>query len=68
MEPGAVRDAIRKYLRSRRGEAPVREIVAGVKADLGHSVAASSVRSYLRLNAGTLFERPRRGHYRLISK
>lgn len=63
-QPGAVRDAIVRYLRSVGRDASTSEIIAAVSQDLG-GVPASSVRSYLRLNAATTFERTGRGHYRL---
>jgi len=62
--PGTVRDAILHFLGDLERDATAPEIVAAVEAKLG-SVSASSVRSYLRLNTGTLFERPARGRYRL---
>lgn len=45
----------------------VKEIHAAVEARLGTAVAASSVRSYLNLNAGPAkqFRRVRRGVYQL---
>ncbi len=62
--PGEVRDAILEYLRSGKREATVAEIRRAV-ADRVGDVPASSVRSYLNLNTGTLFERTGRGRYRL---
>lgn len=64
--PGAIRDAIIQYLDAAGGDAPVAEIFAAVRLKLG-SVSASSVRSYLRLNAPGTFERTSRGHYRLTA-
>jgi site-specific DNA-methyltransferase (adenine-specific) len=64
-KPGEVRDAIVEFLRKRRGDASGADIRSGVEAALGTPVAASSVRSYLQLNEGTLFERTARGRYRL---
>lgn len=61
--PGLVRDSIVEYLRSTES-APVSAIQQAVHADLG-DVASSSVRSYLNLNVGELFERVGRGCYRL---
>ena len=66
IKPGAVRDAITAYLQSCGGDASVAEIAAGVRATLKRSVPPSSVRSYLNLNVGTVFERPKRGRYRLV--
>lgn len=62
--PGEVRDAIIGMLTKRPDGATVNEIETVVRAQLGVS-APSSVRSYLRLNTPDLFERNRRGHYRL---
>lgn len=66
--PGQVRDAIIKFLRT-RGEqgAPMKEIYAAVRKDLGE-VAESSMRSYLNINAKTKFERIAHGRYRLRAK
>lgn len=61
--PGTVRDSIVEYLRSTQ-VAPVAEIQRAVHSHLGE-VAPSSIRSYLNLNVGDLFERVSRGHYRL---
>ena len=49
--PGEVRDAIEDVLACADGPLPVDVIHARVEARLGAAVAASSVRSYLRLNA-----------------
>ena len=62
--PGEVRDAVLATLQSHPSGAPVQEIVTDVRRLLG-DVPDSSIRSYLRLNTPRLFERPRRGHYRL---
>lgn len=62
--PGEVRDAIVAYLRSHKEGATTAEIHQGVEKRLG-AVSPSSVRSYLGLNADTLFERVGRGRYRL---
>src|SRR6266511_1790351 len=64
--PGQVRDAILSVLKYSGGEAPVSVIVKGVEAELG-PVASSSVRSYLRLNAYSIFERRSRGLYAVRS-
>jgi hypothetical protein len=66
--PGQVRDAIAAYLEEKQADASVPEIHAAVAARLGREVPASSVRSYLRLNTGELFERTGRGRYRLVSR
>jgi DNA modification methylase len=63
--PGRVRDAINEVFRV-AGTDPlsVVEIELGV-VDLLGPVAQSSVRSYLNLNTPSIFERTRRGFYRL---
>jgi len=63
--PGEVRDAIMAYLREREAGAAVADIHQAVAARLGGHVPPSSVRSYLRLNAHSLFQRTGRGEYRL---
>lgn len=63
--PGRVRDAITKFLKSHTGPANVQEIYDAVHSDLDSAVSASSVRSYLRINADRTFERTSRGTYRL---
>jgi len=68
--PGEVRDAIVAVLRGRQQEASVTEIHAAVEKRLG-KVAASSVRSYLRLGTDSsprLFMRVSRGRYKLAQK
>jgi site-specific DNA-methyltransferase (adenine-specific) len=65
--PGVVRDAIVEYLR-RRDAAHVKEILAAVEQTLGEPVAASSVRSYLRLNTPEKFKRMGKGRYTLVKK
>lgn len=64
--PGTVRDAILAYL-SEAEEASVADIRAAIVKNLGN-VPASSIRSYLNLNASDQFERTRRGRYRLKKK
>ena len=64
--PGVIRDSIINYLESLDGEATLREIRNAVQTNLG-SVRSSSVRSYLNLNVGRLFERTGRGQYRLLT-
>lgn len=61
--PGTVRDSIVDFLRTTE-VAAVAEIQQAVKTALG-IVPASSIRSYLNLNTGDLFERIGRGQYRL---
>lgn len=63
--PGRIRDAITNFLRFRHGPATVQEIRDAVQNELGRSVSASSVRSYLRLNVDRAFERTSRGAYAL---
>lgn len=62
--PGQVRDAILKFLK-RADDATVVQVRDAVTKALGRDVPASSVRSYLNLNVGVLFERVERGRYRL---
>ena len=66
LQPGLVRDAIVGFLRGREGSASVAEICEGVRSALRHPVPASSVRSYLNLNASTAFRRVRYGRYELV--
>lgn len=68
LRPGQVRDAIVAYLQEKQTDASVPEIHGAVAGRLGSEVPASSVRSYLRLNTGELFERTSRGRYRLVSR
>lgn len=63
--PGRIRDAIVQFLTSTGEAITVKEIIDGVASELGHEVTPSSVRSYLRLRSGDLFERVERGLYRL---
>jgi DNA modification methylase len=60
--PGEIRDAVVGFLTERGAEASVAEIRAAVAARI-KALAPSSVRSYLRLNTGVLFERTRHGSY-----
>lgn len=64
--PGIVRDSIVTYLTAAEC-ASISEIHEAVKARIGH-VPSSSVRSYLNLNTPDVFERTRRGQYRLKQK
>ena len=61
--PGTVRDAILAALELAPNDASVSEITRSVEARIG-DVPVSSVRSYLRLRPD-MFERTRRGRYRL---
>ncbi len=63
--PGKIRDAIVGHLLANPGPASVSEILEGVNRQLGVPCSASSVRSYLRLNEGTVFYRAGRGQYAL---
>jgi hypothetical protein len=63
---GVVQNAIVEYLKG-RDAVSISEIIEGVTERLG-TVSASSVRSSLNLNVGTLFERTGRGKYRLKPK
>lgn len=65
-QPGEVRDAIVSYLGTRAEGAAVSEIYEAVAEELGVEVPASSVRSYLRIREGSLFQRLERGHYRVV--
>ena len=62
--PGEVRDAIVTVLSTKPRGAPVSEIEEGVRALIG-AAASSSIRSYLRLNSESLFQREDRGLYML---
>jgi DNA modification methylase len=63
-KPGAVRDAIIDALAYRARGATVAQITQEVSARIGPT-AASSIRSYLRLNTPKLFVKVDRGHYRV---
>ena len=66
LPPGAVRDAIVIALQDAPGnQMSVSDLHAAVNKTIGRDVAASSVRSYLRLNTPKSFRRVRRGEYRL---
>lgn len=62
--PGTVRDSIVSYLEALGRDASVGQITDAVCAQLG-SAHPSSIRSYLTLNVGRVFERTSRGRYRL---
>lgn len=65
--PGEVRDAILKVLRRRKRDASIQEITVGVERQIG-PVAASSIRSYLRLASlgdQARLRRTARGRYEL---
>jgi site-specific DNA-methyltransferase (adenine-specific) len=61
-----IRDSIVTFLEALDDEASLKQIHNAVVAKLG-SVSDSSIRSYLGLNEGRLFERTRRGRYRLVT-
>lgn len=63
---GAIRDSIVTYMEALDGEASLRQIKEALTVKLG-SVRDSSIRSYLNLNLGNLFERTGRGRYRLLT-
>ena len=62
--PGEIRDAIMRVMRASGRPLSTADIEGGVSSTLG-SAAASSVRSYLRLNTPPMFVREGRGVYRL---
>lgn len=64
--PGVIRDSILNYMEALDGEASLRQISQAVSLKLG-PVKESSIRSYLNLNVGKLFERTGRGRYRLLT-
>lgn len=63
---GVIRDSILTYMEALDGEASLRQIKEALTVKLG-LVCESSIRSYLNLNVGSLFERTGRGRYRLRS-
>ena len=65
--PGTVRDAIVDYLEGLGSDASLDQIGSAV-ASATDAHTPSSVRSYLNLNVGRLFERTARGRYRLLSE
>ncbi|NJD66947.1 MAG: site-specific DNA-methyltransferase [Chloroflexi bacterium] len=65
--PGSIRDAIVDFLELRDGPASLAEIYDGVRGQFPEGVSSSSVRSYLSLNQGTVFERTARGQYVLLT-
>jgi site-specific DNA-methyltransferase (adenine-specific) len=65
--PGSIRDSICDYLQTIGGEASLEQISRAVLAQMGPT-SASSVRSYLNLNVGKVFERVGRGRYKLITR
>ncbi|MCY4134939.1 MAG: hypothetical protein OXG30_08505 [bacterium] len=67
LRPGQVRDAVGDALTDAGSAMSVKDIHAAVEAQLGTTVAESSVRSYLNLNTGPAkqFRRVQRGVYEL---
>ncbi len=65
--PGNIRDSILSFLEAMGGDASVPQITKAVCLRLG-PVPDSSVRSYLNLNVGNIFERTGRGRYRLTER
>lgn len=64
--PGVIRDSILTYMEALDGEATLRQIKEALTVKLG-PVRDSSIRSYLNLHVGKLFERTGRGRYRLLT-
>lgn len=64
LAPGIIRDAITSYLAELSSDASISEIASAVSMRLG-VVPASSIRSYLSLNAPGTFTRVGKGRYRL---
>lgn len=64
LQPGVIRDAIMATFKEQK-EIKAFDLHLAVEKRLGHPVAASSVRSYLNLNVGTVFKRVGPGRYRL---
>jgi len=62
-KPGTVRDSIHKVMKG-KGTMTTSQVLEAVRKDIGEDVAASSVRSHLRL-AGGSFEHVDRGRYKL---
>lgn len=65
--PGRIRDAILSYLEAVEDDASIHQINEAIAIQLG-SVRPSSIRSYLNLNVGKVFDRTARGRYRLVSR
>jgi hypothetical protein len=66
--PGEVRDAIVAFLKHQKKDASTSAIHIAVENSLDGKVPGSSIRSYLQLNSGNLFQRTGRGRYRLRQK
>lgn len=65
--PGTVRDAILSAVATHPSGLSLGEIIEAVQNQIG-SASPSSIRSYLRLNTPTVFEKPRRAYYSLRVK
>ena len=65
--PGVIRDSIVTFMESLGRDASLQQITEAISMQLG-PVPHSSVRSYLNLNVGRVFERTGRGRYRLIGE
>lgn len=63
--PGKIRDAIIDYMETVGCESSLKQICEAVTVRLG-MVSQSSIRSYINLNVGSIFERTSRGRYRLV--
>lgn len=61
---GPARDAILEYFKRHKEGTPV-EITDAAKTRTGQDIPRSSIRSYLNLNTGTIFERVQWGRYKL---
>lgn len=65
--PGTIRDAILSYMEAVGNDASIPEITEAIINRFG-AVPKSSIRSYLNLNVGKVFERTARGRYRLVGE
>lgn len=63
--PGQIRDSIISYLVQQEQGASLNKIREHVKNELSGNVSDSSIRSYLRLNTPSIFERTKRGYYKI---
>lgn len=65
-KPGQVRDGINAVLEDKGNDgASIEQIATALDSELDRAVPRSSIRSYLRINTPSKFERVARGHYRL---
>lgn len=65
--PGTIRDAILSYMEAVDNDASIPQITEAIINRFG-AVPKSSIRSYLNLNVGKVFERTARGRYRLVGE